>query len=401
MLKTINNFLKRDSASGMLLMAAALLALIAANSPFDYIYRQLISLQLTVSVEDFEISKPILLWINDGLMALFFLLVGLELKREVLAGDLNSPQKIMLPAFAAVGGMLIPALLYVSVNWGNATALQGWAIPTATDIAFALGILLLLGDRVPAALKVFLVSLAIFDDLGAIVIIALFYTENLSIAALSISACGLTILFAMNRSGVVNNAAYLIVGIVIWVATLKSGVHATLAGVAIALFIPMSGRDVDGHEKHPLHDLEHDLHTPVNNFILPIFAFANAGLSFSGLSFSSLIAPIPLGIILGLFVGKQLGVMSMVWLAIKLKLGKMPDNVNWRHIYGIAVLCGVGFTMSLFIGTLAFEQSGLVNAATDRLGILVGSLLSGIWAYVWLRYFCDAPQKESEASQSS
>ncbi len=388
MFESIRRFVKLEAASGLMLMAATVLALIAANSPWQSFYESALSIKLTVAIEDFAISKPIFLWINDGLMAIFFLLVGLELKREAIVGELNSPKKVMLPAIGALGGMVFPALIYAGININNPISIQGWAIPTATDIAFALGILILLGDRIPSSLKIFLVSLAIFDDLGAIIIIAIFYTDHLSMSALFVSATCIAVLWAMNRIDVVSKAGYLMVGLVMWVALLKSGVHATLAGVILALFIPMQGVDWDGQETHPLHELEHDLHSPVGFVILPLFAFANAGLSFSQLSFADIFHSIPLGIILGLFVGKQVGVMFTVWLGLKLKLGTMPEGVSWRHMYGIAVLCGVGFTMSLFIGGLAFEQIGANNVMQDRLGILIGSFLSAAWAVIWLRYFC-------------
>lgn len=388
MFESVRRFLKLEAASGLLLMVAAFLALIVANSPLDWVYEKLLTLNLTVAIESFAISKPLLLWVNDGLMAVFFLLVGLELKREAKIGELNSVQKVMLPALGAIGGMVVPAAIYTALNWGHPFAIQGWAIPTATDIAFALGILVLLGDRVPSALKVFLVSLAIFDDLGAIIVIALFYTDNLSFLALGVSAGCIATLFTMNRLQVVSKAAYLIVGAVMWVALLKSGVHATLAGVILALFIPMDGVDWDGESTRPLQELEHDLHGPVGFLIVPIFAFSNAGLSLYELELRDVLDSIPLGIILGLFIGKQIGVMSMVWFGVKLGLGKMPKGVSWAQMYGIAVLCGVGFTMSLFIGGLAFEQTGQGSFAQDRLGILVGSLLSALWAIIWFRYFC-------------
>lgn len=397
MLGSLRRFMKMDAASGLMLMFAAALALIVANSPLSWLYEQLLTLNLTVAIDKFEINKPLLLWINDGLMAIFFLLVGLELKREVVVGDLNSPQKIALPALAAIGGMVAPAGIYAYLNWGDPLAIQGWAIPMATDIAFALGIVVLLGQRVPASLKIFLVSLAIFDDLGAIIVIALFYTDQLSILALSVTAVCIAMLFIMNRAGVVSKSAYLIIGAIMWVALLKSGVHATLAGVALALFIPMKGINWDGETTRPLHELEHDLHMPVAFIILPIFAFANAGLSLSGLSLSDVTHGIPLGIILGLFVGKQLGVMGMVYLGVKLKLGSFPRGVSWAQVYGIAVLSGVGFTMSLFIGGLAFDQTGQDNFNQDRLGIIVGSLMSAIWAVVWFCYFAKPSKKIAES----
>lgn len=396
MFESIRRFLKLEAASGLLLMASALLALVAANSSYDWVYEQLLTLKLTVAIEDFAISKHILLWVNDGLMAIFFLLVGLELKREAIVGELNTAKKVALPALGAIGGMVFPAAIYAFLNWGDDVAIQGWAIPTATDIAFALGILVLLGDRVPAALKIFLVSLAIFDDLGAIIVIAIFYTDNLSVSALMVSGGCIVILALMNKLDVVSKAAYLIVGAVMWVALLKSGVHATLAGVILALFIPMRGVNWDGEDTRPLHELEHDLHGPVGFIILPIFAFANAGLALGNLQISDVMDSISLGIILGLFVGKQVGVLSMVWLGVKLKLGEMPKGVSWSQMYGVAILCGVGFTMSLFIGGLAFEQTGDDHFAQDRLGILVGSLVSAVWAIIWFRFFAKPNEKAVE-----
>jgi NhaA family Na+:H+ antiporter len=331
----------------------------------------------------FEIAKPLLLWINDGLMAVFFFLVGLELKREVLEGELSTPAQAVLPALGALGGMAVPALIYAALNWHDAVALNGWAIPAATDIAFALGVLLLLGKQVPVALKVFLMTLAVLDDLGAIVIIAIFYTADLSLTSLSVAGTALAVLVAMNRRGVTNIAAYILVGLVMWASVLKSGVHATLAGVVLALVIPM--RDPHDPERSPLRGLEHDLHPPVAYGILPLFAFANAGVSFAGVSLASLLAPVPLGIAAGLFVGKQLGVFGAAWLAIKLGVARLPVGVTWAQLYGTAMLCGIGFTMSLFIGSLAFEHAGQEHAAAVRLGIMVGSLLSALCGYALLR----------------
>lgn len=393
MFESIRRFLKLEAASGLLLMASALLALIVANSSYDWVYEQLLTLKLTVAIEDFSISKPLLLWVNDGLMAIFFLIVGLELKREAIVGELNSIKKVALPALGAIGGMVVPASIYAALNWGNEASIQGWAIPTATDIAFALGILILLGDRVPSTLKIFLVSLAIFDDLGAIIVIAIFYTDHLSVSALLVSGGCIAVLALLNKLEVVSKSAYLIIGAVMWVALLKSGVHATLAGVILALFVPMKGVDWDGVPTRPLQELEHDLHGPVAFMVLPIFAFSNAGLGLSDLQLKDVMDSVPLGIILGLFFGKQIGVLSMVWLGVKLKLGEMPKGVSWSQIYGISILCGVGFTMSLFIGGLAFEQTGDNQFAQDRLGILVGSLLSAIWAVTWFRFIAK-PNKQ-------
>lgn len=378
-IKSINDFLKLEAASGIILMFAAVAAMIIANSPFVPYYDMLLDIPVQVSVGSFEIAKPLLLWINDGLMALFFFLVGLELKREFLEGDLSQPGQVTLPAIGALGGMLVPALCYVAFNYNDPEAINGWAIPTATDIAFALGILSVIGSKVPLQLKVFLTSLAIFDDLGAIIVIALFYTDQLSMLSLIFSAVILTILFIMNKRGVTSTAPYIFLGIVLWVAVLKSGVHATLAGVVLAFFIPMKGEE---GEPSPLKSLEHNLHSLVAFIILPVFAFANAGISFAGIGVEQVMAPVPLGIIVGLIVGKQLGVFGFCFIAIKLGLAQLPTNVNWRLLYGAAILCGVGFTMSLFIGSLAFEQGNSGNLIfQDRLGIVIGSLISGVFGY--------------------
>jgi NhaA family Na+:H+ antiporter len=376
---TIETFLKKESASGIILMFAAIFAMIFANSPWVSWYNLLLDVPVVVAVGSFEIAKPLLLWVNDGLMALFFFLVGLELKREFLEGDLSQPGQVTLPAIGAVGGMVMPALIYAAFNYDNINAINGWAIPTATDIAFALGILAIIGSKVPLQLKVFLTSLAIFDDLGAIIIIALFYTDQLSTLALVISAVMLSILFVMNRKNVTSTSPYIFIGLVLWVAVLKSGVHATLAGVILAFFITIKGK---GYDPSPLKSLEHNLHTTVAFIVLPIFAFANAGINFSGIGVEQVMSPVPLGIILGLFLGKQLGVFGFCYIAIKLGYANLPKNVNWTLLYGVALLCGVGFTMSLFIGSLAFEQSSSSPIFQDRLGIVVGSLISGIFGYL-------------------
>lgn len=377
-------FTQSDSFGGLLLMLATACALIAANTALAPLYTQFLALKVVVAVGDFSIAKPLLLWVNDGLMTLFFLMVGLELKREILVGELSQPAKIAFPAIAAVGGMLVPALIYSVFNYQDPVALHGWAIPTATDIAFALGVLSLLGPRIPVGLKLFLVTLAIFDDLGAIVIIALFYTANLSLTAILCAASGLCLLALLNWRGNVNRAAYLFIGLFVWVSLLKSGVHATLAGVAIALLIPYKGVNSKGKEQTPIEDLEHDLHGIVNLGVLPLFAFANAGLSFAGMSLATLTASVPLGICVGLFVGKQVGVMLFAWLAVVFKMGRLPDGVSWRQIYGVAILCGVGFTMSLFIGSLAFENAVVSEPMNERLGILIGSVCSAVVGYCWL-----------------
>jgi NhaA family Na+:H+ antiporter len=378
----LSDFLDLESSSGILLVLAAILAMVIANSPLAPIYDSLVELPMGIRIGDFEIEKPLLLWINDGLMAVFFFLVGLELKREVLEGQLSDPREIVLPALGALGGMLFPAFIYIWVNQGDNTALQGWAIPAATDIAFALAILALLGARVPLSLKIFLVSVAIFDDVGAIAIIALFYTSDLSVGALLTAALCLPILWLLNWRRVLEKTPYLLIGIVMWVAVLKSGVHATLAGVILAAFIPMRDRE---KEDSPLHEIEHDLHTTVAYIILPIFAFANAGIALGGLTVDSFFHPVPLGIMAGLFVGKQLGVFLFCGLGVLLGIARLPDDLRWPHIYGTALLCGVGFTMSLFIGSLAFEETGVNLLFDERLGIIAGSLLSGLSGYVVLR----------------
>lgn len=379
----IRNFLKLESASGILLMIAAVLAMIMANSPLSYLYENLLDVPVEIRIGALHIAKPLILWINDGLMAVFFFLIGLELKRELLEGALSNPKNLVLPTFAAVGGMLLPAVIYAFINWNDPIAVKGWAIPAATDIAFALGILAFFGKRVPIALKVFLVSLAIMDDMGAIIIIAIFYTSDLSTSSLITAAVAIIILFFLNHYKMKHLPPYLFVGLILWVAVLKSGVHATLAGVLLAFFIPL--KTTSDNEQSLAKSLEHDLHGTVSFVIIPIFAFANAGVSLEGLSFQSILEPIPLGIILGLFFGKQIGVMLFSFIAIKLKIASLPENVNWKQLYGVSFLCGIGFTMSLFIGSLAFEQSGTEDIfLNDRLGILIGSTISAIAGYFYL-----------------
>jgi NhaA family Na+:H+ antiporter len=336
-----------------------------------------------VRVGNLAIDKALLLWINDGLMAVFFFLVGLEIKRELLDGELSDPARITLPAIAAVGGMAVPAAIYIYFNYGTPAAMTGWAIPMATDIAFALGILSLLGNRVPVSLKLFLLTLAIIDDLGAIIIIALFYSSEISLSSLAVSGAALGVLLAINRSRVMQIAPYILVGVVLWVAVLKSGVHATLAGVVLAFFIPLKK---DGeHHNSPLHHLEHTLHPYVALLILPLFAFANAGIPLEGIAPGALLEPVPLGILLGLFLGKQIGVFGFSWLAVKLRLGKLPEGSGWIGLYGVSALCGIGFTMSLFISSLAAEEAGTGLIAQHRLGILSGTLLSAVTGYLVLR----------------
>ena len=377
-------FLKLESAGGIILMAAAVLAMIAANSPAAGLYAYFLDTPVEVRVGALMIAKPLFLWVNDGLMAIFFFLVGMELKREFMAGELSRPANIVLPVVGAVGGMVVPVAFFVWFNHGDAAAMQGWAIPAATDIAFALGVLMLLGSRVPVSLKVFLVSLAIFDDLGAIVIIAIFYSADLSTGALAVGMFCLALLGFMNWRGVSEVSTYVIVGIVMWVAVLKSGVHATLAGVALAAFIPM--KDSKDPSRSPLRELEHDLHAVVALGVLPLFAFVNAGINLEGVSFADLLHPVPLGIATGLFIGKQLGIFVLCLLAIKIGLARLPEGASLGSLYGVSILCGVGFTMSLFVASLAFEHASpdADLIFDERLGIILGSLLSGIYGYVVL-----------------
>ena len=375
------NFFKKESATGILLLIATVAAMAVANSPFKAFYDDFNHIPVVVQIGHLIIAKPLLLWINDGLMAIFFFMVGLEIKREVVDGELKDPKKIAVPALAALGGMALPALIYTAFNFHRPEAMAGWAIPTATDIAFALGILSLLGDRVSPLLKLFLLTLAIIDDLGAIIVIALFYTEGLSYISLGVVATTLVILFLMNRRGVVNNTAYILIGIVMWTAMLKSGVHATLAGVILGLFIPIR------NNKESFSHLEHSLHAPVNYVILPLFAFVNTGINFANLGYKDLVDTLTLGIVTALFLGKQLGIFLFSWIAIKLGLGKLPEGIGFKELYGLSIIGGVGFTMSLFIGSLAFESGGIPGAALvdERVGILIGSLLSGVVGYLYLR----------------
>lgn len=379
----ITTFLKMESAGGILLILAALLAIVFANTALASYYQLLLSTPVAVQIGVLEIAKPLLLWINDGLMAVFFFLVGLELKREVIEGELSDIRKVVLPGIGAVGGMLAPACIYLFFNYHDEVAVQGWAIPAATDIAFALGVLALLGSRVPVTLKIFLTSLAIFDDIGAIIIIAVFYTAQISISALIFAAFCILILFILNKRQVVSKSPYLIIGIIMWIAILKSGVHATLAGVALAIFIPIKSKN--DPTVSPLKDLEHDLHSVVAFFILPVFAFANAGISFKGIGVEQILHDVPIGIALGLFVGKQIGIFGLCWLFIKLKWASLPNGMNWLSLYGTSMLCGIGFTMSLFIGSLAFEETGVNLLFDERLGIILGSLVSGVIGYLVLK----------------
>ncbi len=378
----VAEFLRLEAAAGILLVLAGAAAMCVANSPWDTYYAGFLNLRAAIQLGPLEISKPFLLWINDGFMAVFFLLVGLELKREVLEGELSQLSQIVLPALAALGGIVVPAALYLSITGLDTPAQAGWAIPTATDIAFAVGVLSLLGTRVPSALKLFLLTLAIIDDLAAIVIIALFYSDKVSIVSLGLASACIAILGVLNLSGVCKTAPYIVVGLILWAAVLKSGIHATLAGVVVAAFIPLGEeREPDSS---PLRRLEHDLHPWVAYGILPLFAFANSGVSLGGASLATLLQPVPLGIAVGLFLGKQLGVFALSWLAIKTGLAKLPAQTGWLHLYGAALLCGIGFTMSLFINTLAFNEDAMAAAGDGRIGIILGSLLAALTGYAVL-----------------
>ena len=381
----LEEFIKKESSAGIVLIFATILALLLKNSPLSEIYNLFLHTPVEVRFGALHIDKPLYLWINDGLMAMFFLLIGLEVKREFIEGHLSDMTQVALPAIAAVGGMAVPAMFYIYFNQDQPLGMQGWAIPTATDIAFALGILSLLGNRVPASLKVFLLALAIIDDLGAIIIIAIFYTVELSKLSIMVALMCIVTLIIMNRRGVVKKAAYIIVGIVLWVSVLKSGVHATLAGVALAFTIPLKSKDKEGNEFSISHEIESDLHFWVAFFILPMFAFVNAGVDLRQVSFESLLGPVPIGIAAGLFLGKQIGVFGFSYIAIKLKFAKMPAHSTWMQLYGVSVLTGIGFTMSLFVDSLAFKDDALYEYA-DRLAILGASFLSGLVGYLLLRF---------------
>lgn len=392
LLRALDRFFRHDAAGGIVLMLATVAALVAANSALSPVYERFLGARLSITLNGEGLAKPLILWINDGLMAVFFLLVGLELKREMLEGKLKRPADIALPGAAAVAGMAVPALIYLLFNWSDPVARGGWAIPAATDIAFALGILALAGPKVPSSLKIFLLSLAILDDLGAILVIALFYTAELKTAYLLLALLPLGAMVGLTLSRSHRVGPILLLGVVLWVLVLKSGVHATLAGVVTAFCIPMTDR----WGKSPLHALEHALAPYVLWFIIPVFAFANAGVVLSGLSLADLLAPVPLGIALGLVAGKQIGVFATVWAMVRLGFARMPAGAGWLHIYGVACLAGIGFTMSLFIGSLSFSDPALMNAV--RLGVLSGSALSAVLGLVALRLAGGAVQPERRMS---
>jgi len=393
--ETLQEFLKLESAGGILLAVAAALALVLANTPLAGAYQALLDIAVTVKVGGFGVDKALLLWINDGLMAIFFLLVGLELKREVVEGQLSSLAQLTMPAMAAIGGVAVPALIYVLISNGVPEAKGGWAIPTATDIAFALAVLTLMGSRVPISLKIFLATVAVIDDLMAIIIIAVFYTYDLSINAGLVALGGIAVLVALNRFGVTRIAAYMIVGTVIWLAVLKSGVHATLAGVVVAACIPLRADD----DSSPARHLEHVLHPWVAFGVLPVFAFANAGLPLLDLGAEAFTNAITVGIAAGLFFGKQIGVFGMTALALMTGLAKMPRGLNYGMLWGASLLCGIGFTMSLFIGSLAFEHGDMLQTAAVKLGVIGGSLVSGIAGFLVLKASLRPAETETPLQQ--
>jgi NhaA family Na+:H+ antiporter len=384
-INTLRDFLRLESAGGLLLIGAASAALIVANSPLQGLYEAFLDLHLTILVGDFGVAKPLHLWINDGLMAVFFFLIGLEVKREMLEGELRSRAQIVLPACAALGGFAVPAAIYAAINRHDSVALAGWAIPAATDIAFALGVLSMLGSRVPVSLKLFLTSLAIFDDIAAIIVIALFYTAGLSFVSLTLALFGIAVLVALNRFGVVRIAPYVLVGIFIWLCVLKSGVHATLAGFVVALTIPLRGEE-GAPDEPPARRLEHGLHPWVAYMILPLFAFANAGVSFAGATPAHLTNGVATGIAAGLFIGKQIGIFATSALVIRLRFAALPSGATWLALYGVALLGGIGFTMSLFIGSLAFASAAGDYDAPLRAAVLAGSLVSASAGYFVLRF---------------
>ncbi len=377
--QALRDFLKQESAGGLVLMAAAMLALLLANSPLSGAYFAALNTEIAITVGGAGIEKPALLWINDGLMALFFFLIGLEVKREMLTGQLSSWKQSSLPLFAALGGMAMPALVFLVVNWNTPENLNGWAIPAATDIAFALGILALLGSRVPVALKALLLAIAVIDDIGAIAIIALFYTPGVELGMLAAGGAVLTLLALIGRARVGSSMPYVMLGIVLWFFVLKSGVHATLAGVALAMTVPV----VDRRGEAVLEHMEHALHPWVAFLVVPIFALANAGVTLTGLEPSALVAPLPLGIALGLLIGKQLGIAGFAWLAVKTGISSMPEAIGWRQIWGLSLIAGIGFTMSLFIGNLAFASPEQIDAV--KLGVLSGSLVAAMAGVAILR----------------
>jgi NhaA family Na+:H+ antiporter len=394
--------MKSEAMSGLFLMMSALLAIVVANSGMADWYNGALNQKLQLSYGDWSLGKSLLYWINDGLMAVFFLLIGLEVKRELVDGNLSTPSQMVLPGLAAIGGMVVPGVIFYLINQGQPQNMAGWAIPVATDIAFALGVLALVGSRAPIALKVLLTAIAIIDDIAAILIIAIFYTSQLSIDALAMAGVFFVALVVMNRLGVRRLGLYLLLGFFVWYFMLKSGVHATLAGVLVAFTIPLKIPEAPSDIVPPLIRLEHNIYPYVGFLILPIFGFANAGVTINGVGLSQLFDPLPLGIFIGLFFGKQLGVFGALWAAIKLGLAKMPRETGWAQLYAVSLLCGIGFTMSLFIGLLAFDDQLIMNQV--RLGVIGASVLSAVIAFVILRYgprgHIDTPTEKIEKAEA-
>jgi NhaA family Na+:H+ antiporter len=385
----VKAFFEHEAAGGIVLLAAALLGLVLVNSPAGSFYEALLETHIPIGVTPLALDKSLLHWINDGLMAIFFFLVGLEIKRELVVGELSTAKQAALPVIAALGGMIVPALIYAALNWGDPVALRGWAIPAATDIAFAVGVLALLGPRIPAPLKIFLLALAIIDDLGAIIIIAVFYTASLSLVALGLAAVGIAALVLLNSRGVTAIWPYVLIGLLIWVCVMESGVHATLAGVATALAVPLAA--APGHSESTLERLELALGPWVRFAVLPLFAFANAGVSLAGITLAHVASAIPMGIALGLLIGKPVGIFAFSLAAIGMKWAAKPEGATWPQIFGVSILGGIGFTMSLFIGMLAFTDAE--RAAEIRIGVLLGSLASALAGYLVLRAVTPAPAK--------
>ncbi len=385
MIQQLKKFLQLESASGILLLAFAMLAMVCANTPLKDLYFDFLSMPVSIQIGLFSIHKPLLMWVNDGFMAVFFVLVGLEVKREMMVGAISSYQKAIFPAIGALGGMVVPALVFALINHDSPEFQQGWAIPMATDIAFAVGVLGLLGKRVPFALKIFLLALAIIDDLGAIVVIAIFFSHDLSTTALISAGIAIATLIIMNRMRVTAICAYMVVGLILWASVLKSGVHATLAGVIIGFCVPLKGKN--GEE--PLAHFEHILAPWCAFVILPLFAFSNAGVSLSGMSLNTLFSPLTMGVALGLIVGKTLGVFSFSFLAVKLGIAQLSEGINFKQIFAVSILCGIGFTMSMFLAGLAFggDEADGRFISLARLGILIGSGISAIVGYYLLKHF--------------
>ena len=392
MVKKLKIALATEASGGVLLIMAAALAMLLANSPLQGLYQDFLNIEIQWRIADLDINKPLSLWVNDGLMALFFLLIGLEVKQELVEGALATRQKSLFPLIAAVGGMFAPALVYLTINGANPQTQAGWAIPAATDIAFALGVLSLLGDRIPVNLKVFLLALAIIDDLGVIIIIALFYTADISLLALTLAAVSVTLLWLLHHYRVMRLTPYFLVGMLLWLTVLKSGVHATLAGVIIGFAIPLyrnDGRNDAEHPRSPAKSLVNWLHPWSKFFILPLFAFVNAGVAVTDIHWQDMTSALPVGVALALLVGKPLGIFSISWLAVKLGIAKLPDNISFKHIFAASVLCGIGFTMSMFITSLAFADAALADLA--RLGILIGSSIAALLGYYLLHMASSAP----------